>query len=172
MGSYVALVVGVALGVISTFFLPEYSNPHRWLPPCNVSQCFGNTAKIKHLSPFEAMQWRVVDGDTLHCEGRRVRLAEIEAPEVRRTCLDETRVGERTRARVVELLQAGGWRATWHPTANNKDGIDDWGRYLVRITLADGSDLAARLIEERLAIAYDENQKASPWCDATSDKLQ
>jgi endonuclease YncB( thermonuclease family) len=94
---------------------------------------------------------RAVDGDTLDVSGRRTRLAYIDAPESRQTCLDSQRrsyaCGEAS-TRALRYMLAHDPRVTCHV----KD-IDRHGR-AVAVCRNSGGDLGARLVATGMAIRY------------------
>lgn len=103
----------------------------------------------------------VVDGDTFWFRGDKIRIADIDAPEIfSPRCQEEKHVGEIARDRLLVLLNAGnfslqsGWRDT-----------DRYGRKLRTVTRADRS-LGETLVEEGLARRW--NGPAYAWCDAAA----
>ena len=93
---------------------------------------------------------RVIDGDTLAFAGGKVRLAGVDAPELRQACLDGT---------------GAAWLCGWTASDALLDfiagrsviclatGLDRYGRYLATCT-AGGADLGAWLAENGLAVPY------------------
>ncbi|MFG1428879.1 thermonuclease family protein [Roseixanthobacter glucoisosaccharinicivorans] len=99
----------------------------------------------------------VVDGDTFWFKGDKIRIADIDAPEISSPfCEDEKHVGEVARDRLLALLNAGrfslqsGWR-----------DADRYGRKLRTVTRDDRS-LGERLVEEGLARRWNEPRR--DWC--------
>lgn len=99
----------------------------------------------------------VVDGDTFWFKGDKIRVADIDAPEISSPrCEDERIVGEIARDKLLELLNAGdfslqsGWRDT-----------DRYGRKLRTVTRGRES-LGEKLVEEGLARRWDEPRR--DWC--------
>ncbi len=88
----------------------------------------------------------VVDGDTLWYKGDRVRIADIDAPEVSKPeCAREIALGERATARLIELLNAGPFSLQTTDTE-----YDRYGRRLLKVTRK-GKSLGATLVGEGLA---------------------
>lgn len=88
----------------------------------------------------------VVDGDTLWYKGERVRIADIDAPEVTNPqCAREIALGERATARLIALLNAG-------PISlqTTDSEYDRFGRRLLKIT-RNGQSLGSTLVREGLA---------------------
>ncbi|MFT4118305.1 MAG: thermonuclease family protein [Bradyrhizobium sp.] len=99
----------------------------------------------------------VVDGDTFWFKGDKIRIADIDAPEIfSPSCDDERHAGEVARDRLLALLRAGafslqsGWR-----------DVDRYGRKLRTVTRDDRS-LGEQLVEEGLARRWNEPRR--DWC--------
>lgn len=99
----------------------------------------------------------VVDGDTFWYRGARIRIADINAPEVSEPrCLAEARLGARATTRLTELLNAGAF--TLQPADRERDV---YGRQLFTVTRA-GESLGARLEAEGLAERWRGYRR--DWC--------
>lgn len=88
----------------------------------------------------------VVDGDTFWFEGTRIRIADIDAPEISEpACAGEAHAGEMAKTRLIELLNAGSFRliAGWRDQ-------DRYGRKL-RVVARDNASLGEILVREGLA---------------------
>lgn len=99
----------------------------------------------------------VVDGDTFWFRGDKVRIADIDAPEIfSPRCGDERSVGEASRDRLLELLNGGSFTlaAGWRDT-------DRFGRKLRTVT-RHGRSLGEMLVEEGLASRW--NGPRRDWC--------
>ncbi|MCA1869389.1 thermonuclease family protein [Agrobacterium genomosp. 3] len=100
----------------------------------------------------------VVDGDTLWLNGQKIRIADIDTPEISSPgCRAEAQRGERAANRLVELLNKG-------PVAIRSVGdrdVDRFGRAL-RIVLVNEQNVGDFLIAEGLARPW-EGQRQS-WC--------
>ena len=100
----------------------------------------------------------VVDGDTIRYGGVKIRLADIDAPEVfSPSCASEAVLGRRATERLLQLVNAGpfqvvqsGWRDE-----------DRYGRKL-RVIGRDGRSLGAVLVAEGLARRWDGARRS--WC--------
>ena len=116
--------------------------------------------------PVQAHLVRVVDGDTVEVLARiwpdhyvetLVRLAGIDAPEMRGRCAEESALAERSRARLAALL------------AGNRLRLVDVhygkyaGRVVARVLTEDGRDVARILLEEKLVRPYAGGRR-TPWC--------
>lgn len=88
----------------------------------------------------------VVDGDTFWLEGDKIRILDINTPEISSPqCDAELRLGERATERLQELLNAGPFSLEPGP-----ERTDRYGRKLMRVTRG-GINLGEVLIEEGLA---------------------
>lgn len=105
----------------------------------------------------------VVDGDTVKVGRKRLRLAEIDAPEIEHArCRTERRAGERSKIRVVQLLE--GQTATVRFSGRS----DRYDRPLVDLVVPEG-DVGTILLDEGLALPYRGGraawaERAAHWC--------
>ncbi|WP_292537006.1 thermonuclease family protein [Mesorhizobium sp.] len=107
--------------------------------------------------------WPVVlDGDTIVLDGARIRIANIDAPEIHNFhCDAERRLGLVAKRRMTELLASG--PVTVHPGDPDSGRIKDrYGRTLATIEV-DGHDVGDILIAEGLARPW--TGKRRSWCD-------
>jgi endonuclease YncB( thermonuclease family) len=99
----------------------------------------------------------VVDGDTIWHSGVKIRLADIDTPEVSRPqCAAEAELGRRATERLRELINAGPFQLM----QRGRD-IDRYGRQL-RILERDGRSLGDILVAEGLARPWDGARRS--WC--------
>ena len=99
----------------------------------------------------------VVDGDTIWYRGTKIRLADINAPEVSQPgCATEAALGERATRRLTELLHAGPFTLT----RAGRD-VDRDGRLLRTITRR-GASLGGTLEGEGLAEHW--QGRRGNWC--------
>lgn len=100
----------------------------------------------------------VVDGDTMWLAGAKIRIADIDAPEVTDPKCDyEKQLGDRATFRLLELLNAGPFEVQ---TSGDRQ-TDKYGRDL-RILVRDGQSLGQQLVDEGLA--RDWTGRREPWC--------
>lgn len=100
----------------------------------------------------------VVDGDTIWLGGEKIRLADIDAPEISDPkCASERALGERAKFRLLELVNSG--PVTLAPSGNRDR--DRYGR-LLRVVLVNGRSAGAQLVREGLAREWDGARH--PWC--------
>lgn len=99
----------------------------------------------------------VIDGDTFDFAGQRIRIADIDTPEIRSAqCAAERQLGERATRRLQELLNAGPF------TLERIDRDEDvYGRKL-RLVMRDGRSIGDILVAEQLAHVWD--GRKHPWC--------
>ena len=101
----------------------------------------------------------VVDGDTLWLDGEKIRLVNIDAPEVHGRCPAETsRAAEATRelARLVDH----------RPIRIVRRGEDRYGRTLAAVVTPDG-DVGDLLVSRDLAVTWrGRREPAETWCGA------
>lgn len=99
----------------------------------------------------------VIDGDTFHHGGDKVRIADIDTPEVRGRCPEETALAAQATDRLEELLGEGPFEL--HPIAGRDE--DRYGRKL-RVVTRDGRSLGDQLVAEGLARTW--AGRREPWC--------
>ena len=116
--------------------------------------------------PVRAHLLRVLDGDTIEVLARiwpdhfvetLVRLAGIDAPELRGRCAEEIARAERAKARLAALLAGG--RLELVDIRYGKYA----GRVVARVLNEDGRDVAAILLDEHLVRRYDGGRREA-WC--------
>lgn len=100
----------------------------------------------------------VVDGDTFWLEGVKLRIADIDTPEISEPrCDAEYALGIRARDRLLALLNEGPF--TLSPVGTRDE--DQYGRML-RVVIRDGVSLGDRLVAEGLARTW--TGRREPWC--------
>lgn len=110
----------------------------------------------------------VLDGDTFAARVLldedititvRVRLADVDTPEINGKCEREIEMALRARDRLAELLPVG-------TMVDLRDVTDDkyLGRIDARVFTSDGRDVSRILINEKLGWPYDGGRRDS-WCD-------
>lgn len=99
----------------------------------------------------------VVDGDTFWLHGEKIRVADIDTPEVSSPrCPAELALGRRATDRMQELLNAGPFALEPADRAE-----DRYGRKLFRVTRA-GESLGTALVGEGLAVWFGNGRP--DWC--------
>ena len=100
----------------------------------------------------------VVDGDTFWLDGVKIRIADIDTPEISEPRCDyEYQLGMRATHRLVELLNGGPFELR---TIGNRDE-DQYGRKL-RVVTRGGRSLGDQLVSEGLARTW--TGRREPWC--------
>ncbi|WP_246812649.1 thermonuclease family protein [Ensifer sp. ENS01] len=100
----------------------------------------------------------VVDGDTFWFRGQKIRIADIDTPELSPPrCVREAELGEAAKYRLLVLLNAGEFSLN-----SGLRDADRNGRKL-RTVLRNGSSLGEIMISEGLARSW-EGQRRS-WCN-------
>lgn len=100
----------------------------------------------------------VVDGDTFWLDGAKIRIADIDTPEIGQPRCDyEYELGMRATRRLVDLLNAGPFELR---TIGNRDE-DQYGRKL-RVVTRNGRSLGDQLVSEGLARTW--SGRREPWC--------
>ena len=99
---------------------------------------------------------RVIDGDTFDYAGDRIRIADIDTPEVRGRCPEERAQAALATRRLRALLAAG-------PFELVRSGRDEdrYGRKL-RVVVRDGRSIGDMLVAEGLARTW--TGRREPWC--------
>ncbi len=100
----------------------------------------------------------VIDGDTLWINGTKVRVADIDAPEISEPkCASELALGNRATERLIELVNQGPFALqAW----SGRD-TDRYGRAL-RVLVRNGHSLGDILVSEGLARTW--TGRREPWC--------
>ena len=100
----------------------------------------------------------VVDGDTFWLDGQKIRIADIDTPEVSQPqCAAEKALGDRATDRLTDLLNQGPFELT---SIGDRDE-DQHGRKL-RVVVRDGRSLGNQLVSEGLARTW--TGRREPWC--------
>lgn len=101
----------------------------------------------------------VVDGDTIWYQGAKIRLADIDTPEISQPgCPREAALGRRATERLRELLNAGAFSLEVPPDGRTRDR---YGREL-RIVTRGGRSLGTVLVREGLATTWGGARRS--WC--------
>jgi micrococcal nuclease len=110
------------------------------------------------LCKRSTQQTCVVDGDTIRYGGLKIRLADIDAPEVSEPkCPSEAALGKQATERLLEVINEGPFEIV-HRTGPDEDR---YGRKL-RVIERDGKSVGDTLISEGLARRWDGARRS--WC--------
>lgn len=152
---FAALSTLAFVGLCSVVFIPSTITKlavSDYAPPglqVNFQACSGHT-RINC----------VVDGDTIWLGGEKIRIADIDTPEVfSPECASERVLGDQASGRLLQLLNEGPIEVV---TVGQRD-VDRYGRKL-RVILRDGHSLGEVLIVEGLAHRWGGVQRS--WCGA------
>lgn len=118
-------------------------------------------------SAVPAVVDRILDGDTFAARVTleddtkitvRVRLLDVDTPEIEGKCQREIDMALKAKARTMQLLPSGS-------VVNLFDIKDDkyLGRIDARVLMPDGQDISKILLKENLARPYDGGTRGS-WC--------
>ena len=109
-------------------------------------------AKSKAANPTV----QIIDGDTFSYGGEKIRIADIDTPELRGRCAYETQLAARATRRMDQLLRQG-------PFELRSVGRDEdrYGRKL-RVVTRGGQSLGDQLVAEGLARTW--TGRREPWC--------
>ncbi|WP_394730611.1 thermonuclease family protein [Altererythrobacter sp. GH1-8] len=100
----------------------------------------------------------VVDGDTIWLRGEKIRIADIDTPEIGQPqCDAEYQLGMRATYRLRDLLNEGPWSVE---TIGFRDE-DQYGRKL-RVLTRGGQSIGDMLVQEGLARTW--SGRREPWC--------
>lgn len=118
------------------------------------------TGRASEHAKKRAGKWQRIyayDGDTFTLgDGRRVRIAGIDAPEIHPPrCAEEKRLGEAARAKLQQLLDSG-------TVTMSGSQHDQYGRDLRNVQV-NGQDVGEAMMSAGLARGYD-GKKRRPWC--------
>jgi len=105
--------------------------------------------------PYERRITCVVDGDTLWYEEIKIRLLDIDAPEVEGRCGNERRLAQSAKLELTRLLNTGLVRIAF-------DGQDQYGRHLAQIWVREG-EIGTAMLAAGLAEPFGQ-RGPSPWC--------
>ena len=124
-----------------------------WGPPLPVG-----TSVDARAEAGTPLGLRVIDGDTFDHGGVRIRVADIDTPEVRGQCASERALAQRATVRMRALLEEGPFELHRAPEGRDQDR---YGRKL-RIVTRDGRSLGDQLVAEGLAWTW--SGRREPWC--------
>ena len=142
-GAELAFIVSVGL-FLGVLYAGVAATPGAW--PLDLGAEAGNPAFVS-----------VIDGDTFRYREERIRIADIDTPEVRGRCPYESDLAERATTRMRALLAAGPFELRRTGTRDE----DVYGRKL-RIVMRRGQSLGDVLVAEGLARPWRGHRE--PWC--------
>jgi len=143
-----------------------------WLPLQHARSAGTGFSSARFAGPFDGVHAypaevvRVIDGDTFEARVRvwpgldvdtKVRLRNIDAPELRARCSDELRKAQAARTALEAMLAAGG-------VTISRVGLDKYaGRVDALVATRTTADVSAALLQGGWARSYDGGRRGS-WC--------
>jgi micrococcal nuclease len=107
---------------------------------------------------WSSQSYCVIDGDTIRYAGTKIRIEDIDTPEIHDfKCDSELERGLRAKSRLLELINAGPFEIVYSGGRNE----DQYGRKLRRI-VRNGLSLGELLVDEGLARRYAGGRRS--WC--------
>lgn len=154
--SWRLIVIGFLIGGTAGYFLSKV--------PIGSVPFFGNSS----FDQIQQAQFSicnsasritcVVDGDTIWLRSEKIRIADIDTPEISRPrCASEEALGHRAKHRLQALLNEGPFQVV---RSGSRDK-DKYGR-LLRVIERDGRSLGDILVSEGLARRWDGRKRS--WC--------
>ena len=141
------LLGGVALGLVYA------SMPGGEASQLGVAQAASTGAGDRVDDPWAVV---ITDGDTFRYRGDKIRIADIDAPEVRGRCPYETQLAAQATDRMDALLHSGPFELR-----SVERDVDRYGRKL-RVVVRNGRSLGDQLVTEGLARTW--SGRREPWC--------
>ena len=139
--------LAIALGSLAVASIGRAETP----PPDRLSAQFTVCGESRRVNC-------VVDGDSFWFQRQKIRIADIDAPELSPPrCAFEREKGEAAKQRLLDLLNAGPFSLT----AGDRDR-DRHGRRLRVVTRA-GRSIGRILVDEDLVRIWDGARR--PWCE-------
>lgn len=96
----------------------------------------------------------VHDGDTVWYDGEKIRVSDIDTPELNGHCDYERALAIRSRKRLLQLLNEGAFQI-------DRSGTDRYGRTLA-VLHRSGRSIGYQLVTEGLARSW--SGRREPWC--------
>lgn len=119
------------------------------LPVANI----GSASSVERV---DGASIQVIDGDTFRYQGQKIRIADIDTPEIHGRCPSESALAAQATDRMAELLAAGPFELQ-----RVERDEDRYGRKL-RVVTRNGRSLGDQLVAEGLARTW--TGRREPWC--------
>lgn len=153
-----AFLASVTIGIVSLWVWPAGNVP---MPNESLQDQFAQSdsqhPKLALCGEGQRVSC-VVDGDTIWLHGEKIRIADIDTPEVSEPrCDSEYQLGLQATYRLRDLLNQGPW--SLEPIGSRD--TDDYGRSL-RILTRNGHSIGDMLVQEGLARTW--TGRREPWC--------
>lgn len=158
---------GMAAGLVLTLIVSSLSQPVAALPDPAIIARFASPTDAGITGTYRAEVLRVIDGDTIEARVQvwlghelvtRIRLKDVDAPEITGACPQEREKAAKARKTLAGLVQ--GRRVVLADVRPDKY----FGRVIARV-VADGDiDVGQALLSEGLARPYRGGRRGI-WCD-------
>lgn len=153
-GRWAALVLAPLAGLGAALLVPQQGEAQN-------ARAGGSERALFPICKGPVRVTCVVDGDTIWYRGTKIRIADIDTPEVSQPgCPRERALGRRATERLRELLNAGDFTLETPPGGRTRDRF---GREL-RIVTRGGQSIGAVLVREGLAARWGGPRRN--WCAA------
>lgn len=144
------IVAGLGIGTMGGLAVISWPVVSASLPSLGFGDRFSVCGMVR--------QTCVIDGDTFWLEGEKIRLADIDTPEISEPqCTSEYDRGIAARDRLVVLLNEGPFDLE---PIGDRD-VDQYGRKL-RVAVRSGQSIADQLVSEGFARTW--TGRREPWC--------
>ncbi|WP_159952360.1 thermonuclease family protein [Rhizobium sp. 18065] len=151
MPGFIKLVLIVMAALPSAVHVSTVHEAHATDARSKVTAAFQNCAS-------GTRQACVLDGDTIWLNGQKIRIADIDTPEVSEPrCSTELALGNRATDRMLELINEGPFELEGWPGRDT-----DWYGRKLRVLVREGRSLGDILVSEGLARTW--SGRREPWC--------
>lgn len=154
------LAGSIGLGAVASLFTEQEAETSQSAPAQSYTETsapVANKVKFRRCAGGSRVNC-IVDGDTLWSNGVKIRVADIDAPEISKPrCAAEKALGERATVRLMQLVNAGPFQMHSWPGRDE----DKYGRKL-RVLVRDGRSLGDILVSEGLVRTW--TGRREPWC--------
>ena len=155
-GIYLSVPMWVALVAGIFYFEHDFGGVQSVTSPMGQSMVTADH-KFTFCNGF-SQRYCVVDGDTIRFAGTKIRVEDIDTPEIHDyKCEQELERGLRAKSRLLELVNEGPFSIV----SNGGNDTDQYGRKL-RHLMRNGLSLGELLIDEGLARRYAGGRRS--WC--------
>jgi endonuclease YncB( thermonuclease family) len=159
------LVIGFIFSSTLLLFIPKYEKSSSYISKDERSNVYNSTNPMYDpQSPIAFERCAkvrvhcVVDGDTFWYNGTKIRIADIDTPEIGQPkCAGEYNLGIKATYRLIDLLNQGPFDLQEYQDKS----ADNYGRRLL-VVIRDGKSVGMQLVNEGLARPWDGSRQ--PWC--------
>lgn len=155
-GFYLSVPVWVALVAGIVLLRPDFGSKE--LGTAEIAPARLAISQRFDFCSWSSQSYCVIDGDTIRYAGTKIRIEDIDTPEIHDyKCDGELERGLRAKSRLLELINAGPFEIIY----NGGRDEDQYGRKLRRI-VRNGLSLGELLVDEGLARPYAGGRRS--WC--------